>query len=160
MTQSPKRDLQLLVIDDDPVITMLSAMMLRSIDSNATVSCFSKPANEIGDIISLLTDDKKRTIAFLDINMPDINGWEVLDAISKMTNNQLPATVRIYILSSSISTSDKLRAYSNQLISGYFEKPLLQEDLSNLIYGDHVASMDRLWEENKPIISTNEIWNI
>ncbi len=160
MTPIPKRDLQLLVIDDDPVISMLSAMMLRSIDRTATVSCFSKPAHEITDIISLLSDDKKRTIAFLDINIPDMNGWEVLDAIAEKTNKELPATTRIYLISSSISTSDKLRAYSNQLISGYFEKPLLHEDLSNLIFGDLVASMDGLWEENKPIRSTNETWII
>jgi len=148
MTQILESNLQLLVIDDDPVITMLTAMMLRSIDSSATVSCFSKPASEIKDIISLITNTKKRTIAFLDINMPDMNGWDVLDAIAEKTNNQLPPGTRVYILSSSISTSDKLRAYSNQLISGYFEKPLLHEDLSNLIFGDHVASMDRLWVGN------------
>ncbi len=91
--------------------------------------------------------------------MPDMNGWDVLDAIAKKTNNQLPPGTRVYILSSSISTSDKLRAYSNRLISGYFEKPLLHEDLSNLIFGDHVASMDRLWVENKPTVNTNETHN-
>ena len=148
-----------MVIDDDPVITMLTAMMLRSIQSSATVSCFSNPASEIDDIISLITNTNKRTIAFLDINMPDMNGWDVLDAIAKKTNNQLPPGTRVYILSSSISTSDKLRAYSNRLISGYFEKPLLHEDLSNLIFGDHVASMDRLWVENKPTVNTNETHN-
>jgi hypothetical protein len=52
------------------------------------------------------------------------------------------------MLSSSIDTSDKVKAYSNPLISGFFEKPLLQEDLRNLLFGQHVASMDRLWVEN------------
>ena len=80
--------------------------------------------------------------------MPEMNGWEVLDVIAGTTSGKLPTNVRIYVLSSSINTTDKLKAYSNPLVSGYFEKPLLQEDLRNLLFGEHVASMDRLWIEN------------
>jgi CheY-like chemotaxis protein len=148
MTDTPANDLRLVVIDDDQVILTLTSMMLRSIDKTAEVSCFAKPARDINDILMLVTNTSMRTIIFLDINMPDMNGWEVLDHIARSTSDKLPDNVRIYMLSSSIDTSDKVKAYSNPLISGFFEKPLLQEDLRNLLFGQHVASMDRLWVEN------------
>lgn len=148
MTDTPANDLRLVVIDDDQVILTLTSMMLRSIDKTADISCFSKPARDINEIVALITNATKRTIIFLDINMPDINGWEVLEVIAQASAGKLSDFVRIYMLSSSINTSDKVKAYSNPLISGFFEKPLLQEDLRNLLFGEHVASMDRLWVEN------------
>ncbi|MBL7689981.1 MAG: response regulator [Flavipsychrobacter sp.] len=148
MTDTSANDLRLVVIDDDQVILTLTSMMLRTIDKCAEISCFSKPARDINEIVTLVTNATKRTIIFLDINMPDINGWEVLDVIAHATAGKLSDNVRIYMLSSSINTSDKVKAYSNPLISGFFEKPLLQEDLRNLLFGEHVASMDRLWVEN------------
>lgn len=148
MTDTSANDLRLVVIDDDQVILTLTSMMLRNIDKTAEVSCYSKPGRDINEIVTLATKAVKRTIIFLDINMPDMNGWEVLEVIAKATSDKLPDNVRIYVLSSSINTSDKVKAYSNPLISGFFEKPLLQEDLRNLLFGEHVASMDRLWVEN------------
>jgi CheY-like chemotaxis protein len=148
MTDNSSNDLRLVVIDDDQVILTLTSMMLRNVDKSAEVSCFSKPAGDINEIVKLVTGATKRTIIFLDINMPDMNGWDVLDVIAQATSGKLPDNVRIYMLSSSINTSDKVKAYSNPLISGFFEKPLLQEDLRNLLFGEHVASMDRLWVEN------------
>lgn len=148
MTDTPSNELRLVVIDDDQVVLTLTSMMMRSIDKSAQISCFSKPARDINDITTLVANATHRTIIFLDINMPEMNGWEVLDVVAGATSGKLPTNVRIYVLSSSISTSDKLKAYSNPLISGFFEKPLLQEDLRNLLFGEHVASMDRLWVEN------------
>jgi CheY-like chemotaxis protein len=148
MTDTPSNDLRLVVIDDDQVILTVTSMMLRNIDKTAEVSCYAKPARDINDILTSVTNTSRRTIIFLDINMPDMNGWEVLDHIARSTADKLPDNVRIYMLSSSINTSDKVKAYSNPLISGFFEKPLLQEDLRNLLFGEHVASMDRLWVEN------------
>ncbi len=148
MTDTPSNDLRLVVIDDDQVILTVTSMMLRNIDKTAEVSCYAKPASDINDILTSVTNTSRRTIIFLDINMPDMNGWDVLDVIAQATSGKLPDNVRIYMLSSSINTSDKVKAYSNPLISGFFEKPLLQEDLRNLLFGEHVASMDRLWVEN------------
>ena len=148
MTDTPSNNLRLVVIDDDQVVNTLTSMMMRSIDKGAQISCFSKPARDINDIMTLVANATQRTIIFLDINMPEMNGWEVLDVIASTTSGKLPTNVRIYVLSSSINTTDKLKAYSNPLVSGFFEKPLLQEDLRNLLFGEHVASMDRLWVEN------------
>jgi len=148
MTDTPSNNLRLVVIDDDQIVLTLTSMMMRSIDKGAQISCFSKPARDINEILAIVANATQRTIVFLDINMPDMNGWEVLDVVAKTTSEKLPDNVRIYVLSSSINTSDKVKAYSNPLISGFFEKPLLQEDLRNLLFGEHVASMDRLWIEN------------
>lgn len=148
MTDTPSNNLRLVVIDDDQIVLTLTSMMMRSIDKGAQISCFSKPAKDINEIVAIVANATQRTIVFLDINMPDMNGWEVLDVVAKTTSEKLPDNVRIYVLSSSINTSDKVKAYSNPLISGFFEKPLLQEDLRNLLFGEHVASMDRLWIEN------------
>lgn len=64
-----------------------------------------------------------KTILFLDINMPFLNGWQVLDKLKQM-DVSIINYFDIYILSSSISDKDITLAKSNQMVKAYLEKPL------------------------------------
>ena len=137
----------MLLVDDDKFFTLMAKTMVTKTGLHSSPKAFENGFVALEYLKNNYTPQEKYLI-FLDINMPDMNGWEVLDVVAKTTSEKLPDNVRIYVLSSSINTSDKVKAYSNPLISGFFEKPLLQEDLRNLLFGEHVASMDRLWIEN------------
>ncbi len=70
-------------------------------------------------------------LILLDINMPYIDGWQFLDEIEKLElakNN-----MKIYVVSSSNSSSDQQKATTYNYLSGYLRKPLTTERFLNII---------------------------
>jgi len=60
---------------------------------------------------------------FLDINMPEMNGWEILEALNvhlSIIEKYLP----IYVVSSSIDSLDKYKSSVNPLIKAFLSKPI------------------------------------
>jgi len=63
---------------------------------------------------------------FLDINMPEINGWEFLDLYKQSDIDKAP----IYImLTTSLNPEDMEKAELNPLVRGLKNKPLTEEHL-------------------------------
>ena len=91
-----------IVIDDDPVNNRICEIVIRKIFRDASV----------------------------DINMPTLTGWDVLDYFTKFSE-VLINKFTIYILSSSIDAQDKQRASNCHLVSGYIEKPLTLKWIEN-----------------------------
>ncbi len=71
------------------------------------------------------------TIVFLDINMPDMAGWDVLETFS--TFNGLMKQFTIFMVSSSTDPRDKKRADENLLVADYIEKPITVEKIKNIL---------------------------
>lgn len=72
---------------------------------------------------------EKPDAIFLDINMPEINGWEFLDLYAESTHDKAP----IYImLTTSLNPNDKERAELNPLVRGLKNKPLTETHLEEL----------------------------
>ncbi|MFC0261053.1 response regulator [Fontibacter flavus] len=65
----------------------------------------------------------------LDINMPEMNGWEFLDELSKM---ELLSYIEVIMLTSSVDESDKQLARKYPLVVDYLTKPL-NADAINLL---------------------------
>ncbi|CAN5646885.1 hypothetical protein BH10BAC5_BH10BAC5_22820 [soil metagenome] len=76
----------------------------------------------------LSSGSEKPTVLFLDINMPSMTGWEFLEEFRKFSKT-VHKQFTIYMLSSSVDSSDKEKASSNIFVSGYISKPLRQETL-------------------------------
>lgn len=72
-------------------------------------------------------------IAFVDLNMSIMNGWEFLDKLSK-AKNEITMHYKLYILSSTINPDDQKKAKSNPLVSGFLSKPLTKEHLNMLAF--------------------------
>ena len=72
----------------------------------------------------------KPYVAFLDLNMPRMNGFEFLHALR--ADDALRATL-VFVLSTSGSDSDRARAY-NENIAGYMVKAKLGPQLKGLAH--------------------------
>ena len=80
----------------------------------------------------------KAHFIFLDINMPVMNGWEFLDAI---TRSPTIRHIFVCVVSSSITSSDRQKAYQYPEVVGYLEKPVSIKDLVELKQTDKVGAI-------------------
>lgn len=71
-------------------------------------------------------------IIFLDINMPEVNGFEFLEAFSFLPE-LVHQTCSIIMLSSSISSEDHQRAHDNKFVKSFVTKPLNKEKLNTIL---------------------------
>ena len=72
-------------------------------------------------------------IILLDIEMPIMDGWEFMEQIDLLKPIFNDQQVEIFILSSSITVEDKLKAENNPNIKGYITKPITLEDIKKNI---------------------------
>ena len=116
-----------IIIDDDSVNNMICKMVISHALPGATVKSFTEPAKALNGIdqeIELYKDDK--IIMLLDVNMPEMSGWEFLQALVKK-HNFSENRYMIFMASSSVNPEDKLRAVHNPHIVDFIEKPLTKE---------------------------------
>ena len=109
------------VVDDDPINNVICKTLISTLNFSEEIHCFVKaddalqylqnPQNTLPDII------------FLDINMPEIDGWGFLERFEQLPNS-IVNTCLVYMLSSSINRDDIGRAKNNRLVQDYIQKPL------------------------------------
>ena len=112
-----------ILIDDDMVANMLAQMAVKRHFAQPVIHIFTNPADAVNFIIEGEKHNTMPCTVFLDINMPILSGWDVLDKLEKIINSGTTA-FNIYIVSSSIDPDDKTRAAEHPLVKGYIEKPL------------------------------------
>ncbi len=125
-----------IVIDDDPINNTICKKIIELSIPDVVVHTFTSPEEGIEYIRSAYPDiADTQAILFLDINMPTLTGWDVLDI---MTNFADPVKnkVKVYILSSSVDSLDIEKAGSNPLVKGYITKSLSKAKLQAIYFED------------------------
>tara|TARA_Y100001972_G_scaffold105352_1_gene132865 strand:+ start:1198 stop:1593 length:396 start_codon:yes stop_codon:yes gene_type:complete len=120
------------VVDDDLITSEVQKQLI--IDSGLSDQPLSfKDGKEFMDALAELQKKPDKYIVLLDINMPQMDAWQVMD---QLTEEQW-SKIKVYITTSSTDQRDKERA-SRYRIHGYIEKPLtinkcmeLRENLSS-----------------------------
>jgi len=119
------------IIDDDPISRLLIKKTLERTDLFSSYREFTdgfELIRELSEKGNLSFDEPD--LILLDINMPQKDGWEVLDFIED--KNISFHKSRVVLLSSSINPKDKTRAFSYDSIKGYLQKPLAKDDIESL----------------------------
>lgn len=112
------KPIQLIIADDHKLFSGSLKNMFDTVEGINVVAL----AGNGKELISLL-EQHPCDIVLLDINMPEMNGFEFLDALLKNKNidcNKL----KIFILTSSLNVKDKEQAGKYPILKGYLEKPL------------------------------------
>jgi CheY-like chemotaxis protein len=118
----------LLVVDDDKITHFILRKMFEKNSFYHNPTLF----NDAFEAISHLKKNYKigdKFIIFLDINMPNMNGWQFLDAISGLF---LPINTYVIMISSSNDENDKNKALNNEFVIAFHSKPIRSEDLKSL----------------------------
>jgi len=106
------------VVDDDLITSEVQKQLI--IDSGLSDQPLSfKDGKEFMDALAELQKKSDTYIVLLDINMPQMDAWQVMDQLTEEQWSQ----VKVYITTSSTDQRDKERA-SRYRIDGYIEKPL------------------------------------
>lgn len=122
----------ILLIDDDEVTNMINEKLITKI-YNFKVTAFTD-ANEpllnfkSGQYSSIA--DPPRLI-FLDINMPQMDGWEFIEEFEKLPE-EIRKNCSVVMLTSSIDTSDLEKAKNYPSVTEFISKPLTKDKLKLL----------------------------
>lgn len=124
---------EIVLIDDDSVINFLHKELISIASPDTVVHEFQSSKNAFTWLQHKMKGDSdKFSTIFLDINMPEMNGFEFLDALNEVVNDAHLSNYTIIMVSSSLNDRDRERALSYKIVGDYLEKPLTLEYLASL----------------------------
>ncbi len=121
------------LIDDDKIFQFTAQKILQATSLTSTILQFENaPA-----ALEYLKENAKQPallpdFIFLDINMPQIDGWMFLEDFESI-KTVFQKSMVIYMVSSSIDPSDIRRARRNANVKDYVTKPLTREKFIELL---------------------------
>ncbi len=120
--------LEIFIAEDDQLITELQKRQLvKLVDSPLKTFWNGKELmNYLHDVI----DERKSVLIFLDINMPVMDGWEVLDQINELYAHK---NIFVVMLTSSVYPADKEKALSYPQVISFNDKFLEREDYKEIL---------------------------
>ena len=75
---------------------------------------------------------KKHPILILDVNIPKMNGFELLDEFMKLGPDTF-ANTRIYVVTSSLNEKDRIRSLGYPIVSGFKEKMMDKSQILEIL---------------------------
>ncbi len=119
-------------IDDDEINNFINESIFRSNAKGAEIKSFTNPAEALNYIKKNFVINPVPAIVFLDINMPEMSGWEILDEL-KEHDKILTEFMTIYMISSSIDAVDRNKSKISPLVKDFVSKPLSNKVIKNLL---------------------------
>lgn len=122
---------QIILIDDDYATNFYHEIVVTDYGQVQEQKYFSSTveALEYFKNIENESDQELPEIIFLDINLPEMTGWEFLEEFKDLKLTTMPTVI---MLSTSMNPLDKIKAEENPLVLELIDKPLTVEYLANL----------------------------
>jgi CheY-like chemotaxis protein len=124
---------QIIIIDDDPISSKIAEISILRNKPDVKVKVFNNPVEALENITANYTLLSKEfsTLLLIDINMPEMSGWEFIESL----NRSIPAVETNFkgiILSSSVDPADIEKSKEYPRIVHYLTKPFTL-DMANSI---------------------------
>ncbi|QCR23585.1 response regulator [Pontibacter sp. SGAir0037] len=130
------------IIDDDPISSLLTEQSLLVEGFPEDIVTFEAAEEALGLILKNAPDGVP-DIIFLDLNMPEMDGWAFLDVLESHSK-QVSMKCSVYILTSSLDASDSAKAESYALVKGFLHKPVSTEAIAAILT-KHRPAGDTEW---------------
>jgi len=128
---------RLVMIDDNQIEHLIMQKMFDSYELFHNADHVSDGRTVI-DLLSkkMIADTEIPDIIFLDLHMPDFNGWDFLEQFNNLQLS-FKKTVSIYIVSSSIDPEDRARAKKYPFVHDFITKPV-KRDCLDIVYANYL----------------------
>ena len=124
---------KVLIMDDDPIHHKIAGAFINKYTILKDYQSYLNPVNALIDLTDAYCAEKEMPeLIFLDLNMPELNGWEFLETFSKISALTGQRT-KVYIITSSIDKNDREKAYTYPCVKGFHSKPLSNEFFDRVI---------------------------
>ena len=118
------------IVDDDPLYNFGTKKIIE-ITSFTNQALFFLNGEEAWEDFSQRVENNEPIpdVILTDINMPLMNGWQLLDKIGEVS---LDHPIKIFVISSSINKEEMDKAKKYEHVSDYIVKPLTLDKVKNL----------------------------
>lgn len=127
---------EVVIIDDDPVQHFICKKQISNLNYQVQIRNFYDGSEAL-----LFLKDRnighlspERSLIFLDLNMPIMDGLQFLKHYQDLNKN-IRVNYHLIILTSSILSSERLNALDFSELKGYYTKPLKPETLKMILEG-------------------------
>ena len=131
-----------LIVDDDAGVLFLHELIVRESGFSEHIKTFNRAGKAL-EYLEKAKDKIEGCLIFLDINMPEMDGWTFLENLDK---SNLYDRVSVVMATSSVNRSDREKAQSYSRVIGYAEKPLDLETCEKL---KKLESVNKFFENGK-----------
>lgn len=121
---------KVLLVDDDDIFNMLHGEVLKRLIPDVRIEIF-KSGVEVTEYLQR-ENENDIDLIFLDIRMPVMGGFEVLDVMATMDAKRFENT-RIYVLSSTLDDRDLQRAKATPLVTDFIGKPMSFDTMRSIL---------------------------
>ena len=121
-----------ILIDDDEMINFIHRQVILSVDPSAEVIIILSAEEGLKKMKELASlEECEPVILFVDINMPEITGFELLSRLETEISDL--KKIQLYMVSSSLFESDREKAMAFPFVKGYREKPLSKAMIKEIL---------------------------
>lgn len=116
------------IVDDDPILRFILSKTIKNIGFSTYSNEFQN-GREFIEWLNNYSGKSLPIILFLDLTMPIMDGWQVLEILKNSHLNNC----RIIIISSSVSKSERSRACAYKNVIKFISKPITSFQLDHLM---------------------------
>lgn len=118
------------LIDDSDIDLFIQKRFLEVYQFSKKLTSY-RSAEEALEILSSAREQPAPDVIFLDLNMPNVDGFGFLEGF-KALPNEVRDKSKIIVLTSSNSQKDRAQAFTYQNVVHFVTKPLKQSDIEDL----------------------------
>jgi len=118
---------KILLVDDDPIVILLQKKLMEKVGMIDEVESFNSGEEALSFLVNQSVDSEY--LMFLDINMPGLSGWQVLD---KLIELKLDGNISVIIITSSIEQSEMEKSKKYDQIIDFWIKPFNLQSFTRL----------------------------
>lgn len=121
-----------LLIDDDDIFNFLHSEVIKQVEESPEITIHSSSIDAL-DYIKECVEQKINfpDYIFVDIRMPEMNGFELMDELMKFPLELFHQT-KIYFVTSSLDQRDRIKAKDYPIVTGFKEKTITSELLKDM----------------------------
>ncbi len=120
------------VIDDDLVSQFATQYRIEQSNVSCYVATYDSATKALRSIKDILANEEEMpNILLLDLVMPLMDGWKFLEELERIYT--VKNNMKVYVLSAFNNYKDRDLAKKHPLVHGYFDKPLSEVDMNEIL---------------------------